>query len=206
MDVSKLKVIRITGLFSNFCFYKIHIKFKKEQTELWYPDRNRIRACWRLGYRVSPGRRNVGHFWKERTVLISVGIMHACMLNCFSRAQLFETLWIVALQAPLPRDSPDRNTRVGCYALPQGIFLTQGWNLGLLCLLHCGWILHPVSHLGSQTGVVVKVIYLCVLLIQSCPTLCYPMECSLLGSSVRGILQARILEWVAIPFSRCRSL
>ena len=37
---------------------------------------------------------------------------------------------------------------------------------------------------------------------QSCPTLCKPMNCSLLGSSVHGILQARILEWVAIPFSR----
>ena len=33
-------------------------------------------------------------------------------------------------------------------------------------------------------------------------TLCDPMECSLPGSSVHGILQARILEWVAIPFSR----
>ena len=31
--------------------------------------------------------------------------------------------------------------------------------------------------------------------------LCYPVDCSLPGSSVHGILQARILEWVAIPFS-----
>ena len=35
----------------------------------------------------------------------------------------------------------------------------------------------------------------------SCPILCYPMDCSLVGSSDRGILQAGILEWVAIPFS-----
>ena len=41
---------------------------------------------------------------------------------------------------------------------------------------------------------------------QSCPTLCKPMNCSLQGSSVHGILQARILEWVAIPFSRGSSL
>ena len=34
---------------------------------------------------------------------------------------------------------------------------------------------------------------------QSCPTLCNPMDCSPPGSSVYGILQARILEWVAIP-------
>jgi len=37
---------------------------------------------------------------------------------------------------------------------------------------------------------------------QSCPTLWDPMDCSPPGSSVHGILQARILEWVAIPFSR----
>ena len=38
--------------------------------------------------------------------------------------------------------------------------------------------------------------------LQSCPTLCDPMDCSPPGSSVRGILQARILEWVAMPSSR----
>ena len=37
---------------------------------------------------------------------------------------------------------------------------------------------------------------------QLCPTLCDPMVCSPLGSSVHGILQARILEWVAVPSSR----
>ena len=36
---------------------------------------------------------------------------------------------------------------------------------------------------------------------QSCPTFCDPMDYSPPGSSVRGILQARILEWVAISFS-----
>ena len=41
-----------------------------------------------------------------------------------------------------------------------------------------------------------------LLLAQSCPILCNPSDCSLLGSSVHGILQARILEWVAISFSR----
>ena len=41
-----------------------------------------------------------------------------------------------------------------------------------------------------------------VLFTQLCQTLCNPMDCGLPGSSVHGILQARILEWVAIPFSR----
>ena len=41
-----------------------------------------------------------------------------------------------------------------------------------------------------------------VLITQSCPTLCNPMGGSLPDSSVHGILQGRILEWVGIPFSR----
>ena len=39
-------------------------------------------------------------------------------------------------------------------------------------------------------------------LLQSCPTLCKPTDCSLPGSSVHEILQARILEWVAVPSFR----
>ena len=49
--------------------------------------------------------------------------------------------------------------------------------------------------------VVVGVIVV-VLVAQSCPTLCHLMDYSLPGSSVHGILQASILEWAAIPFSR----
>ena len=45
-----------------------------------------------------------------------------------------------------------------------------------------------------------------VLVAQPSPTLCDPMDCSPPGSSLRGILQARILEWVAIVFSRQFSL
>ena len=37
---------------------------------------------------------------------------------------------------------------------------------------------------------------------QPCPTLCHPMDCSPAGSSVHGILQVRILEWVATPTCR----
>ena len=44
-----------------------------------------------------------------------------------------------------------------------------------------------------------------MLVVQSCPILWNPMGCSPPGSSVHGILQARILEWVAIPFSRVYS-
>ena len=43
---------------------------------------------------------------------------------------------------------------------------------------------------------------MCVLVAQSCPTLFDSMDCSLPGSSIHRILQARILDWIAIPFSR----
>ena len=43
---------------------------------------------------------------------------------------------------------------------------------------------------------------LCAKSLQSCPTLCDPLDCSPPGASVHGIFQARILEWVAMPSSR----
>ena len=46
---------------------------------------------------------------------------------------------------------------------------------------------------------------LVVLVVQLCLTLRDPMDCSPPGSSVHGILQARILQWVAFPFSRASS-
>ena len=45
-----------------------------------------------------------------------------------------------------------------------------------------------------------------MLVAQSCQTLCHPMNCTPPGSSVHGLLQARILEWVVIPFSHGSSL
>ena len=42
--------------------------------------------------------------------------------------------------------------------------------------------------------------------LQSCLTLCDPMDCSLPGSSVHGIYQARVLEWIAASFSRGSSV
>ena len=58
------------------------------------------------------------------------------MISRFSRVQLFATLWTVAHQALL-WDSLGKNTGVGYHGLLQGIFLTQGLNPCLLCLLHC---------------------------------------------------------------------
>ena len=55
------------------------------------------------------------------------------MLSRFSHVQLFASPWTIARQSPLS-DSPGKNTGVGCHALLQGIFPTQGLNPHLL---HC---------------------------------------------------------------------
>ena len=57
------------------------------------------------------------------------------MLGCFRCVRFFVTLWTVAHQAPLSWDSPGKNTGVGCHALLQGIFPSQGLNPRLLHLL-----------------------------------------------------------------------
>ena len=62
--------------------------------------------------------------------------------------------------------------------------------------------LHFHFHKGSTLSTLSNLACVCALVTQSCLTLCDPMDCNPPGSSVHGILQARILEWVAIPFSR----
>ena len=77
---------------------------------------------------------------------------------------------------------------MGCHFLLQGIFPTQGSKPGLQ---HCRQMLYRLSHEG----------YAAAKLLQSCLTLCDPIDGSPPGSPVPGILQARTLEWVAISFS-----
>ena len=65
----------------------------------------------------------------------------------------FGTPWTSAHQPPLSMGFPGKNTGVSCHFLLQGIFLTQGLNLHLLCLLgflHCRQMLYPLNHLGSH--------------------------------------------------------
>ena len=60
----------------------------------------------------------------------------ACLLSHFSRVRLFVTLRTVATRLLCSWDSPGQNTAVGCHALLQGIFPTQGSNSCLLGLVH----------------------------------------------------------------------
>ena len=57
-------------------------------------------------------------------------------MRIFSVVSDVLTLWTTTLQAPLPMEFFRKNTEVGCHFLLQGIFLTQGSNRHLLCLLH----------------------------------------------------------------------
>ena len=65
---------------------------------------------------------------------------------------------------------------------------------------HSGWCPYPSWGNGIEKKPAVK--QNCCLVAQSCLIHCNPMDCSLPGFSVHGILQARILEWVAMPSSR----
>ena len=67
---------------------------------------------------------------------------------------------------------------------------------------------HPWDSLGKNTGVGCHFLLQCMKVkseseaAQSCQTLSDPMDCSLSGSSIHGIFQARVLEWGATAFSR----
>ena len=63
-------------------------------------------------------------------------------------------------------------------------------------------IFNPVLYKELNYIRIIGLLYTLLLLVtQSCLTLCDPMDCSLPGSSVPGILRARTLEWAAISFS-----
>ena len=93
-----------------------------------------------------------------------------------------------------------------CHFLLQGIFLTQGSNPGLLCLLHWQTGSLHLTHLGSPLKAntanskfkVKSESVSCSAVFRSL----WSMDYSLAGSSINVILQAKILEWVAIPFFR----
>ena len=85
--------------------------------------------------------------------------------------------WAIAQQAPLSTGFP---TGVGGRSLLQGLVTTQGSN----------------QSVNYKAGCV------CAGSLQSCLTLCSPMDSSPPGSSVHGISQARTLEWAAISSSR----
>ena len=101
-----------------------------------------------------------------------------------------------------PWDSPGNNTGVGCHFLLQGIFPTPGMNRSLPALAGGFFTTKPP---GKSYLLPFNYLLLLLLLfansLQSCPTLCDPIDGSPPGFPIPGILQARTLEWVAISFS-----
>ena len=75
------------------------------------------------------------------------------------------------------------------------------WNLSQLSVLFCLFAYFCESSSLCWLTIIIITTTTTTKLLQSCPTLCDPMDCSLQGFSVHGILQARTLEWVAISFS-----
>ena len=118
--------------------------------------------------------------WLQDTDFWLLSLWKCKPLSC---VWFLATQWTVACQAPLSRNYLGKNAGVDSHFLLQGIFLTQGSNPGLL------WCRQILYHLKREVA-------------QSCPTLWDPMNCSLLGSSLHEIFQARVLEWVVISFSR----
>ena len=129
--------------------------------------------------------------------------MYVCMhAYCHSLWITFCNPRTVACQDPLSMEFSRQEYWRGLPFSTQGIFETQGLNLHLSCLPH--W--HEGLFTTSATWEVQAHMYGCMCAaaaksLQSCLTLCDPMDCSLPGFSVHGILQARTLEWVAISLS-----
>ena len=133
---------------------------------------------------------------------------------------------------PRPWDSPGKNTGVGCHFLlqcmkvksesefaqscptqrPHGLkptrllhpwdFPGKSTGVGCHCLLQPASISSPKMWKRMLTMAGYKKIHTQAKSLQLCPILCDPMGCSPPGSSIQGILQARILQWVAMSFSR----
>ena len=86
-------------------------------------------TAW-LTERLRPNHRVVECFPSSQT-------LPSYCVKLLSHVWLFATLWIVACKAPLSMEfSRQKKTGVGCHVLLQAIFLTQGSNPHLLCLLH----------------------------------------------------------------------
>ena len=115
---------------------------------------------------------------RERYIYIHLQAQHrrssskqSKYVSCSVMSDLLQPHGLQPSRFLCPWKSPGKNTGVGCDFLLQGIFLTQGLNPCLLCLLHCRWILYPLSHLYSSIYVNPK------LLIYPPPTLTISFLC-----------------------------
>ena len=125
-------------------------------------------------------------------------IAACCLVTKLCRTLLWpHGLWPTSLLCPWY--SPGKNTGVGCHFLLQGIFPIQGSNPTLSPALQADSLL--LSHRGNPLIGAAAAAAAAAKSLQSCTTLCDPIDGSPPGSSIPGILQARTLQCVAISFS-----
>ena len=118
---------------------------------------------------------------KKGKNMIVCRVSHSVVPHCLG----LHALWPTRLLCPW--NFPGKNTGVGCH---------------FLHLLHCRWILYCLSHWGNPQEIILSMPCYCVHLLQLCPTLYGPIDCSPPGSSVHGIFQAKILDWVTTSSSK----
>ena len=118
-----------------------------------------------------------------------------CVLSCSVVSHSSVTPWTVARQAPLSMGFPRQEYWSGLPFPSSRDFPDPGFKPTSL----------PFPTLAGgflTTGATWEAPSASCEVAQSCPTLCNPTDCSLPSSSVHRIFQARVLEWVAISFSR----
>ena len=116
----------------------------------------------------------------------------ACLCACSAVADSFLPHALQPAKFLCPWDFSDKNSELGCHLLLQGIFSIQRLKLHLLHQQVDSTTVPPEKpndYLYAAKS------------LQSCPTLCNPIDGSPPGSPLPGILQARTLEWIAISFS-----
>ena len=124
------------------------------------------------------------------------------MLCYFSCVLLYATLWTATCQASLFMEFSRQEYWSGLPSPPPGDYpdpRVEPTSLTSTCIGRC--ILFHLGHLGSMCVCMCLCLCACVYA-QSCPTLRDPADCSPPGSSIHGIFQARILEWVSTSFSK----
>ena len=131
---------------------------------------------------------------------MTTGKIKALTIQIFvSKVKMLVAQSCLTLYNPLdcsPWDSPGKNARVSCHSLLQGIFPTQGSNLGVL---YCGWILYHLSHQGSPLAkrclcFLLCVLSRCVLQVEWTSPFCVPLCVSLHTPQVKRVtLYLRLL-------------
>ena len=141
------------------------------------------------------------HIYNITSIIYNVYKIYLCLCMCVKSLQSCPTLcdpMDCSHQAPMSMGSPGKNTGVVAMPSSRGSSRPRDWSCfscgscisrqrGSLPLAPPG---KPLASSEWEIGA------------HFCPTLCDPMDCGLPCSSVHGVLQARILEWVTISFSK----